>query len=151
MDRTHIYISELKEIKDMPTQYVGKTMDGKDFYMGFRYGRMSIVVDGEYMGGGHLDDGIEGRCTLEDFMNVAEENGIELHLIDYSHRFVVIKTDDVTPEVRKHLDTALWLIAQKRDLEGKSNGHRYFVVNTDEPYADEIRQIIKREHGECEV
>lgn len=65
-------------------------------------------------------------------------------------KFTVIKNDDL----KTYLDdndrnTFYHLIEDQigytKELEGKTE-HTYLVINTDEPYADEVIEILKR-HG----
>ena len=63
-------------------------------------------------------------------------------------KYVVIKKSDIfnTDSVtRTQLECALDSINQDRQQKGKKE-NTYLVINTDEPYADEIIQIMKR-HG----
>lgn len=66
---------------------------------------------------------------------------------DFS-KFIVIKSEDANrylTEFEKgtlaHLCTRL---EQGRRNESKKTDNRYLVINTDEPYAEEIVQILKR-------
>lgn len=66
-------------------------------------------------------------------------------------KYVVLKIEDIPDKVARELNKVLTETTKKRALEGKKTNNTYFVINADESYADEIREIIKREHGECEV
>lgn len=62
-------------------------------------------------------------------------------------KFMVVKQEDIMHHLnnidRKELVRLLSKIETGRRLSGKENGHTYLVVNTDEPYADEIIEIMK--------
>lgn len=65
---------------------------------------------------------------------------------DFS-KYMVLKTDDVDKylsesELRK-LYEFFDAIADRRQIDGKARGNTYLVVNTDEPYALEIVEILK--------
>ncbi|NEW05931.1 hypothetical protein GK047_07900 [Paenibacillus sp. SYP-B3998] len=64
-------------------------------------------------------------------------------------KFAVMKNYDIqrylTDEKRSELHGAFEEIAINRHAEGKKP-NRYIVINTDEPYADEVIEMMKR-HG----
>jgi hypothetical protein len=64
-------------------------------------------------------------------------------------KYLVLKHDDVNRYLgagsKIELATASTTIQQSRMIEGKSDND-YLVINTDEPYADEVIEIMKR-HG----
>lgn len=64
-------------------------------------------------------------------------------------KFIVIKLDDLVKYVTSHfkiamLDNDLKDIQEGRKAEGKDPVPDYIVINTDEPYADEVIEILKR-------
>lgn len=64
-------------------------------------------------------------------------------------KYVVIKLDDLTKYVPvivkiKLLETMLDDIKEGRKADGKAPVNEYIVVNTDEPYAGEVIEILKR-------
>ncbi|WNS74268.1 hypothetical protein RRV45_15260 [Bacillus sp. DTU_2020_1000418_1_SI_GHA_SEK_038] len=65
-------------------------------------------------------------------------------------KFTVIKNEDIekhlTDTQKIHLEYLLEEIRSGRRLDGKRNYQKYLVINTDEPYADKIIEILKR-HG----
>lgn len=65
-------------------------------------------------------------------------------------KFIVIKRDDL-----KYINSPFKLAMFRNDLkdiengrksEGKKTDNEYIVINTDEPYAQEVIEIMKR-HG----
>lgn len=62
-------------------------------------------------------------------------------------KFLVVKHSDIQGReaVQAHLKL-VENVCNKRIAEGKNNNNRYLVINTDEPYADEVAEIMKR-HG----
>lgn len=62
-------------------------------------------------------------------------------------KFIVIKNEDIekylTTLAKEDLDDILFEIYHGRKRDGKKN-NTYLVINTDEPYADEIIEILKR-------
>ncbi len=65
---------------------------------------------------------------------------------------IVIKREDIlkylTDNQIKYLDAVLNTIADGRKKDGKKTENSYFICNTDEPYADEVLEIILK--GESE-
>lgn len=64
------------------------------------------------------------------------------------NKFTVIKNSDIyraDARVTAHLEIALNLIDEDREKRGKKR-NTYLVINTDEPYADEVIEIMKQ-HG----
>lgn len=65
-------------------------------------------------------------------------------------KFIVLKTEDVkkhcTEKERLDLFESVQSIGKGRESEGKPVENRYLVINTDEPYADEVIEILKK-HG----
>lgn len=61
---------------------------------------------------------------------------------------IVIKREDIfkylTDNQIKYLDTILSVIADGRKKDGKKTDNSYYICNTDEPYADEVLEIILR-------
>ena len=62
-------------------------------------------------------------------------------------KFIVIKKDDLNKYVHKSiaagLDDVLLEIEEGRKQDGKFPTPFYYVVNTDEPYADEVARLIE--------
>lgn len=65
-------------------------------------------------------------------------------------KYVVLKKDDIllycTAAEEQGLRQATTSIMKGREAEGKPAENRYLVINTDEPYADEVIEILKK-HG----
>lgn len=63
-------------------------------------------------------------------------------------KFTVIKNKDIekylSPIQQKQLVDLLEEIHSGRRLEGKSTDQKYLVINTDEPYTDQVIEILKR-------
>ena len=63
------------------------------------------------------------------------------------NKFIVIKTDDIekylSNEGKKALYRCLDSLLDSRRHDGKQE-NTYLVINTDEPYAHEIVEILKR-------
>ncbi len=64
------------------------------------------------------------------------------------NKFIVIKREDVTTYLdrveRDILSRTLKKIASGRRRKGKNDDNEYLVINTDEPYAPEIIEILKQ-------
>lgn len=63
-------------------------------------------------------------------------------------KFTVLKNDDILnlePDSLSALDHVVGEIMDNRKAEGKK-GNTYLVINTDEPYAAKVIEIMKR-HG----
>ncbi len=66
-------------------------------------------------------------------------------------KFVVLKVDDLKgvalthPHLINNFNECLMKVEELRRLEGKRENN-YLVINTDEPYADEVIEIMKL-HG----
>jgi len=63
-------------------------------------------------------------------------------------RYWVLKLDELLavctqPELQK-FETIVDRILRKREEEGKPAVNSYIVINSDEPYADEVKEILKR-------
>jgi hypothetical protein len=63
-------------------------------------------------------------------------------------RFLVWKLQELlqvcTPAELQQLDTITDRILRLREAEGKPPVNSYIVVNADEPYAGEVRDILKK-------
>lgn len=64
-------------------------------------------------------------------------------------KFIVIKIEDLVKYVKSPFKIAMLKndlkdIQDGRKDEGKNPSHEYLVINTDEPYAPEIIEIMKR-------
>lgn len=72
-------------------------------------------------------------------------------------KYTVLKIEDINKyldvftanELAIELDRASSLIEHGREKEGKKPYNSYIVINTDEPYINEIIEIMKR-HGHFE-
>jgi hypothetical protein len=66
-------------------------------------------------------------------------------------KYIVLKTDDVNRYLDKNSLAELAIICAnislQRTIEGKAD-NQYFVVNTDEPYADKVKALIEEHEGE---
>ena len=65
---------------------------------------------------------------------------------------IVIKREDIikylTDNQIKYLDAILNTIADGRKKDGKNSDNSYYICNTDEPYADEVLEVILKAEGE---
>lgn len=63
----------------------------------------------------------------------------------------VLKIDDVnkycSPISRARLNASITEVQQGRLSERKSMSNDYLVINTDEPYADKIRELMEEYDG----
>lgn len=68
----------------------------------------------------------------------------------FENKFTVIKNEDVMKYALKpnmdYLKNLQNYIGKRRQKEGKVPSNSYIVINLDEPYIDEIVEIMKR-HG----
>lgn len=70
------------------------------------------------------------------------------------NKFIVLKNEDLigalegedNEDLRESFKTTLFMLAMYREMLGKKQKNKYLVINTDEPYADEVIEIMKR-HG----
>lgn len=64
---------------------------------------------------------------------------------------IVIKREDIfkylTDDQIKYLDVALKTISDGRKQDGKTD-NSYYICNTDEPYADEVLEVILKAESE---
>jgi hypothetical protein len=58
------------------------------------------------------------------------------------NKFTVIKNSDLTEEQHWVLANIVREIA-KRQEEGRQFNNHYLVINLDEPYADDVKEIMK--------
>lgn len=62
-------------------------------------------------------------------------------------KFTVIKNEDIEKHLddrdKSELSRILWKISQLRLQEGKNSENSYLVINVDEPYAEEVVDILK--------
>lgn len=62
-------------------------------------------------------------------------------------KFIVLKNEDVLQHLnafdRKDLIRVLEKIAKGRKLAGKEIDHNYLIINTDEPYAEQVIDIMR--------
>ncbi|MFA2628566.1 hypothetical protein ABR778_21450 [Bacillus cereus] len=67
-------------------------------------------------------------------------------------KFVVLKVEDVLKATSASEGVVLEGITRKieslRKKEGRNTDPKYYVVNQDEPYAEEVLNIIKKHEGE---
>ncbi|HGO9433322.1 TPA: hypothetical protein ACLBZ7_004297 [Bacillus cereus] len=67
-------------------------------------------------------------------------------------KFVVLKVEDVLKATSASEGVVLEGITRKieslRKKEGRNPDPKYYVVNQDEPYAEEVLNIIKKHEGE---
>ncbi len=64
-------------------------------------------------------------------------------------KFAVLKNEDIEKlpyEQQANLSEIREMIMRNRISEGKIGMPKHLVINTDEPYADEVIEILKR-HG----
>ena len=64
---------------------------------------------------------------------------------------IVIKEEDLkylTANQIKYLDAVLNAIADGRKKDGKKPNNSYYICNTDEPYADEVLEVILKAESE---
>lgn len=65
---------------------------------------------------------------------------------------IVIKKEDVlkylTDDQIKYLNTILSTITDGRKKDGKKPDNSYYICNTDEPYANEVLDIILKAESE---
>ena len=67
-------------------------------------------------------------------------------------KFFVLKNDDIEkaledlPYIGNYLDDLTYRIREIKEDEGRSVNNEYMVINTDEPYIDEVIAIMKK-HG----
>lgn len=67
------------------------------------------------------------------------------------HKFTVIKNEDLDKYLHPEMKSAFLEIAEKVEMnkyvdQNFKKPHTYLVINTDEPYADEVIEIMKK-HG----
>ena len=66
---------------------------------------------------------------------------------------IVIKREDVfkylTDSQIEDLDIVLNTIADGREKDGKKTDNSYYICNTDEPYADEVLEVILKAESEA--
>ncbi|NMH69670.1 hypothetical protein HF072_12850 [Bacillus sp. RO3] len=69
---------------------------------------------------------------------------------DMKLKFTVIKNEDtelfLDTDDKEKFEELVKEINIGRELNGKSSSNTYLVINTDEPYADEVVEVLKR-HG----
>lgn len=65
---------------------------------------------------------------------------------------IVIKREDVFKYLRdnqiRYLDAILNTIADGRKKDGKKTENLYYICNTDEPYANEVLEVILKAESE---
>lgn len=62
-------------------------------------------------------------------------------------KFTVVKNDDIMNYLsrsdQRHLLNLLEKVEKGRAVSGEKIGHRYLIINVDEPYAEEVSAIMK--------
>ena len=62
-------------------------------------------------------------------------------------KYTIIKNEDVNKHLddrdKSELSRILWKIEQGRYEEGKEASNTYIMINTDEPYVNEVIEIMK--------
>jgi hypothetical protein len=62
-------------------------------------------------------------------------------------KFTVVKNDDIMNYLsrsdQRHLLSLLEKVEKGRAISGDKIGHRYLIINVDEPYAKEVSEIMK--------
>lgn len=81
---------------------------------------------------------------------ITKEGKRVAHLDGMEMKFTVLKNEDIKKYVPKSIASGLEdiqiEIEEGRKADGKKIDNTYLVINTDEPYADEVIDILKR-HG----
>lgn len=72
------------------------------------------------------------------------------NLEGFKRDYIVFKHDEYdkvsTPTEMNHVVNISHKIGKYREQIGKKSNNEYLVINTDEPYAEEVIEIMKR-HG----
>ena len=77
-----ILIAELTQTcHACPSQWEGKTTDGKRFYARFRHGAWRIDLDGVTAGFGIESDDLDGCCSFDEICYWAHECDIDIQLL----------------------------------------------------------------------
>lgn len=67
-------------------------------------------------------------------------------------KFLVLNVFDLhrycSLEQLNQIDTILGAIKTGREQDSRSLDNRYLIVNTDEPYADQVQSLIEEHEGE---
>lgn len=81
-----------------------------------------------------------------EYKEESEERGMK------TNTHIVIKREDIfkylTDNQIKYLDAVLNTIADGRKKDGKKTDNSYYICNTDEPYADEVLNVILKAESE---
>ena len=60
-----------------PTQFSGETDDGREAYIRFRFGRLSITIDGESIFSESLSDGLDGVISYDKIKEATKHLNIQ--------------------------------------------------------------------------
>jgi hypothetical protein len=72
-----ITITDLTETcSACPTQFEGKTSDGKDVYIRYRFGHLYITVNKEYIYSQSIGSGLDGVISLSQIKNATKDLAI---------------------------------------------------------------------------
>jgi hypothetical protein len=78
-------ILELVELRQTchscPSQWEGKTKDGRTFYARYRHSCWRVDVDGETVADGDTDEFDGGFCTFEELVLWAGGHGVQIILL----------------------------------------------------------------------
>jgi hypothetical protein len=64
-----------------PSQWEGATAHGQAVYVRYRWGYLSVRIDGNEVYGAQVGDGYDGTMTTEELADILEENGVWLATI----------------------------------------------------------------------
>lgn len=84
-----------------------------------------------------INQGLRGRVEGKGMANL---EGMKM-------KFTVLKNEDIGKlpyEQKANLSEIQEMVSRNRIKEGKRGFPKYLVINTDEPYADEVINILKR-------
>ena len=115
----------------------------RDYFVADEYGDDDIDdgVDADWQIA-QIDNAHEIIETLLPEVRVAESEDQERK----ANTHIVIKREDIlkylTDEQIKYLNAVLNTIADGRKNDGKQTDNSYYICNTDEPYADEMLEVI---------
>jgi len=81
----------------------------------------------------------------------AFKEGWQSALREDGFKYFVLKCEDflnaLTSKEARAFDRMLQKHESYRVKKGKSSSNRYWVVNRDEPYADEVKRLIEKNRG----
>ena len=70
----HIITSLTKITPACPTQWIGKTLENKEVYIRYRFGRLSIRIDGLEVDNSCIGEDLDGLMSNEELINYLKEN-----------------------------------------------------------------------------